>query len=169
MNARSTKTRKLLQEGLVKAMLEKNHHDINVSDIVKQAGLNRTTFYCHYNNIDELYKEITNELDKKALESITSKELGIEEFLKYVKANKNTYKALLLNPNDGMYINEFSKHIIKEAIHYTGTSKNKELLYSYSLHGSIGLVKKWIETDFKMSEKKLANILKTIADKIDEI
>lgn len=51
---RFARTEKLLQDALTQLISSRAYEDIYVSDLVKIAGINRSTFYAHYSNIDHL-------------------------------------------------------------------------------------------------------------------
>ena len=62
-------TSKLMNEALL-SLLEKKPFDfITVTDITKKAGVNRSTFYLHYDNVYELLEETIENLNKKVLQS----------------------------------------------------------------------------------------------------
>ena len=49
---RVKRTHKLLQEALIELTIQKGFAAIAVSDITKQAGVNRATFYRHYQDLE---------------------------------------------------------------------------------------------------------------------
>ena len=51
-------TKRLLREALLKQMNEKPFAQISVKGLCDEAGLNRTTFYLHYQTTEDLLREI---------------------------------------------------------------------------------------------------------------
>ena len=51
---RILRTRALLRQGLAELMQEKNAGDITVKELVAHANVNRSTFYLHYTDIDQM-------------------------------------------------------------------------------------------------------------------
>ena len=49
-NQRRTLTKRLLKESLIELLKEKDIRKINITELCRAAGINRTTFYCHYSN-----------------------------------------------------------------------------------------------------------------------
>ena len=100
-------TARLMNQALL-ALLEKKDIDfISITEITQKAGVNRSTFYLHYDNIYELLEETLENLNKEFINSfpvkipyvIKSKEdafLITEEqlipYLDFCKRNKRILK-----------------------------------------------------------------------------
>ena len=52
-NQRIKLTKRLLKESLLKLLTEKNIKKISVSELCQTAGINRSTFYNHYNQVHQ--------------------------------------------------------------------------------------------------------------------
>lgn len=48
MDRRSDKTKKLLENALIKLIIEKGFDRISIKDLTEEADINRGTFYIHY-------------------------------------------------------------------------------------------------------------------------
>lgn len=97
MDIRAQKTRKALRKALVECMEEKPVKEIQVKEICQRAGLDRTTFYKHYKDVDELITELeTEQLNqfRKIMESEDKfgEEL-IKDILNLIEENKHINKA----------------------------------------------------------------------------
>lgn len=46
-----------MDEALIYLLNDKDYDYITIKEICKKAGVNRSTFYLHYENIDDLLKE----------------------------------------------------------------------------------------------------------------
>lgn len=57
-NARSTASKTAIQDAMIALLAEKEPGQISVQDIVKRAGVNRSTFYAHYLDTGDLMKKI---------------------------------------------------------------------------------------------------------------
>lgn len=51
------RTRKSIKDALLSLLEERQINDIHVTDICKRGGINRTTFYTHFNNISDALNE----------------------------------------------------------------------------------------------------------------
>ncbi|MBB3128103.1 AcrR family transcriptional regulator [Paenibacillus rhizosphaerae] len=57
MNKRVTYTQHYLSEALISLMAEKDYASITIRNIVEKAGVNRSTFYLHYYDKDDLLNQ----------------------------------------------------------------------------------------------------------------
>ena len=57
-NQRIALTKKLLQEGLLRLLETKSLDKISVTELCRESGINRATFYNHYNSPQELLTDI---------------------------------------------------------------------------------------------------------------
>lgn len=83
---------------------KKELQKISVSELVKRAGINRGTFYCHYDDIysvaEEYEKELINKFFMKTpLTDVKNVEAFIDSFFGHMKENHENYK-MLCNSND---------------------------------------------------------------------
>ena len=69
---RSKRTDMLLQESLVELLQMKNLQEITVSELTETADLSRTTFYLHYDNIDQLYKQLEENLYQQFVQILSA-------------------------------------------------------------------------------------------------
>lgn len=53
-----------MDEALIEMLKKKEYKYITVTDICNKAGVNRSTFYLHYDSIDDLLKETINYVNK---------------------------------------------------------------------------------------------------------
>ena len=60
-NSRSQETRERLKEALLRLLARRDILDVTVSRLCQEAGVNRSTFYSHYDSIGELMEELERE------------------------------------------------------------------------------------------------------------
>ena len=84
-------------------LLEKHKYDdITISQICNQANINRSTFYCHYTDINDLILKVEKKFAQETADIFNfgerrSHEAMVEMF-GFVKKNKYFYKAFLNIP-----------------------------------------------------------------------
>ena len=55
---RIRRTKKLLRQALTRLMQQKDFQSITVTDVVREADINRGTFYAHYRDVYDLRDKI---------------------------------------------------------------------------------------------------------------
>lgn len=98
---RTTRTQEMLKAALL-TLLQDGHslHQISIQQLTKRANLNRTTFYLHYQNINELKEHLTNDI----LQGITDK---IENLTSIFNRNREDHLIQLLD-----YLLDQRNHIL---------------------------------------------------------
>lgn len=59
---RIQKTREAIRKTFEKMICEMDYEQISVKELTERARINRKTFYLHYNTLDDLLREIQNEM-----------------------------------------------------------------------------------------------------------
>ena len=113
MNRQESKyfiTASRMDEALLCLLERKDFEFITVKEICQKAGVNRSTFYLHYENTNELLEETINMLNERFVSSFP-KELVVnaknriltspdflKSYLNFVKENKRAYKLIHQKP-----------------------------------------------------------------------
>ena len=172
-------TARLMNQALL-ALLEKKDIDfISITEITKKAGVNRSTFYLHYDNIYELLEETIENLNKEFINSfpvqipyeIKSKEdafLITEEqlipYLDFCKRNKRILKLAHQKPH--LFQSERVYRKMYDGILYPAIAQflEDETQRIYNLEfftqGVAGIIHKWIELDCNLNIDSLIKIIK---------
>ena len=67
LTERGERTQRLLSETLMQLIAEKGYDKITVKDITSQAGIDRTTFYLHFKDKDDLFSKSQRHLVEELL------------------------------------------------------------------------------------------------------
>lgn len=176
-NQRVMITKLLLKNALISLLKQKSIQTISIIELCKEAQVNRSTFYKHYDSQYELLDEIEIDMFSKAEEWLSKFHLdesqkydSIISILTYIESNLEFCNLLFHNNADP----EFSQKIVKLAMPFmiekSNTSKkNDELvkfLNMYIFEGSFHLIKEWVNDTNIISKAKLAKILEDNADTI---
>lgn len=89
----SNLTKKAIREAFLKLLHEKPYSTITVKDIVSECGLNRNTFYYHYNDIPTLLDVvIKDDCDRiiQSYPSLSSLEECLELAVSFAKENERS-------------------------------------------------------------------------------
>lgn len=74
---RARRTRQMLQTAMMEIMAEKKFSAINIQDITARAGLNRATFYAHFDDKYDLVNAIIRQHFQNALNARISQDAGL--------------------------------------------------------------------------------------------
>ena len=172
-------TAQLMNQALLSLLEKKDIDFISVTEITKKAGVNRSTFYLHYDNIYELLEETIENLNKEFVSSfnfkfptkIQSKEdafLITDEFLipylTFMKTNKRILKLVHEKPQLFQSKNAYKK--MYDTIFYPAIScfvkDEKKRIYNLEFFtgGVVAIVHKWLELDCVTEIEDLVAIIK---------
>ncbi len=167
-NRRTLVTKRILKESLLQLMAEKSITKISIKEICDLSEMSRSTFYLHYQDQFELLKDIEDEVLDKTFESL--EDVGnpfntiesIENFLEYVRSNKETFGVLLCQSDTADFqkaiIEKIESHIKKSIPDFTSETKDR-YLFIFIMQGSLNLLRSWIENDFDMPIPELARLI----------
>lgn len=171
-NQRIALTKKLLQEGLLRLLEAKQLDKISVTELCKEAGINRATFYNHYNSPQELLKDIEDKIAAD-LNSIIGLPRTADEVIGQVENVCNYFHdhsrtILILN---GCHTDEEIAtalyEVNKNFQYYRLSSKIAGTLDQTSLHlvsvffyiGCYNLLLEWLKHGLQKTPKEIAGLI----------
>lgn len=159
----------LMNQALIELLNKKEYEYITIKEICNKAGVNRSTFYLHYETIDDLLEECIENTNNQFItyfnESTTdfiqkiknnNKEDLIlithnylEPYLKYVKDNKVLYQVTAKNPyimKSTQKYNSLNTHIFIPIFKKFGIDKkSEEYMIAYYINGVYAIINQWIK------------------------
>ncbi len=167
-------TKMVLKQGLVGLMKEAKIDTITVTDICKAAGVNRGTFYAHYNDPADLLHQIEEELFDTIRATLTKKNaegvpVSANEWMlgtfQCIMDNRELCQILLGKNGDVEFLRRVLR-ITKDLLYDSYKQKAGEVdetqfayVYAFIANGSIGLIQNWIQDGMKESPEFLVSIL----------
>ena len=172
-------TAELMNQALLSLLEKKDIEFITVTEITKKAGVNRSTFYLHYDNIYELLEETIENLNKQFVGSfemqvpfrMKSKEDAflitderIVPYLNFVKQNRRVLRLIHQKPqlfqSNSVYKKMYDS-VFYPAISYFVCGEN-ERIYNLEFYtgGVCAIINKWIELDCVTEIEELIKIIK---------
>ena len=149
-------------------LLEKNKYDdITISQICKQAEINRSTFYCHYSDINDLIIKIERKFAKETADIFNfgqrrSNDAMIEMF-SFIKANKYFYRAFLNIPYTTFAESDTKSKCLEIIGRNTNikSSLDMGLFYRASFFGAgiKEMCRIWLSRDCKETPEQMAALL----------
>ena len=156
-----------IETAFLTLILNHKYEDITTSQICKQAGVNRSTFYCHYNDINDLIIKIENKF-AKGMASIfnygerQNHEAFVEMFT-FVKDNKYFYKAFLNIPYATLAETTTKIDVLKHIGENTKIDKSNPMAIFYRASffgaGIKEMCRLWLQFDCKESPEEMAQLL----------
>lgn len=173
-NQRTRLSKMLFKNALMDLLIEKGSiNKVSVRELCDRAELNRSTFYAHYQEPNDLLIEIETELLDATEEHL--KKIGAENeigahkyilsFLQYIRQNDKPFRALLIDSTDPEFRSRFMQQSIIQFVENLRIVLPKELeqyIFSYILNGSTGIIIQWIRSDYAADENEIVNLLFSI-------
>lgn len=175
-NARTRFTRHVLQDTVIKLLQTQPLQSISVKEVCQRAGINRSTFYGYYDNIQDLVADIENEtltwLDHAIATAFKTTlradlEPVITSICQYAADNKDRVRILLSLKTDP----QFQRRLISIILDYSNwharaqsdgadpTLANMRLLFCIA--GGLGLVQSWVDDGFSATPEAIAHVIYT--------
>ncbi|MBO7187799.1 MAG: TetR/AcrR family transcriptional regulator [Clostridia bacterium] len=172
-------TAQLMNQALISLLEKKDIEFITVTEITKKAGVNRSTFYLHYENIYDLLEETIQNLNERFINSFNIKvPLKITSpkdaylitndflipYLNFCKENKRVLK--LVNKKPESFRNKDTYQKMYNTIFYPAITqfvkKEDERIYflEFFTQGVASIVHKWLELDCSTKIEELIEIIK---------
>ena len=67
----------LMDEALLRLLEKKEFDFITITEVCKKAGVNRSTFYLHYENMDDLLVETIEMINKRFNDAFNNKKVNV--------------------------------------------------------------------------------------------
>ena len=164
-------TKMFLRESLLALMKEKPIAKITPTELCRHAKMNRNTFYTHYNSPEALLKSIEDEMYEQIRHSIEHSLIGesisalMAEICQAIFDHRDLCTVLFSEYGD----KDFLRRIIDLAHDRTiadwraagmgSDDEQAEMLYCYSVNGSVSVIQKWILDGMKKSPQEIAQFI----------
>ena len=166
---RRTLTKRLIREAMLTMLKTRSIQDITVRELCDAAGVNRTTFYNHYDGVYEVLGEIEENFLLQLTDEggFTHGQLDlpqhIERLCEKLRQNKDTALLLLTNNADP----NFSAKLMKlqacgPVWSETASSYSPaeyELLSQFISGGAYAMVCHWLESGCSQTPKQVAALM----------
>lgn len=175
-NQRIALTKKLLQEGLLRLLENKTLDKISVTELCRESGINRATFYNHYNSPQDLLNGIEEKLTQN-LKSIIGTPKTVAETCSHVEAvcvffYENAHTILTLHKChadtqiiEALYeLNKtYQAHRIKERYTRSIAPEGIHLIAVYFNTGCYNILLDWLENNIPATPAEIAELMIILA------
>lgn len=176
-----------MDEALLALLEEKDLEYITVKEICRQAGVNRSTFYLHYETISDLVNEALEMINQRFLSYFPQQEeevlgnMGSREredlvlvtreyllpYLRFIRDNKKVYRAAFRNPGSMQAhtrYGELKQRILGPILErFDIPASHRPYYMAYYVEGIIAIVKEWLRQDCADEEEMIADIIESCA------
>lgn len=167
LNHSSVKTKNLIRNAFAELIKENQElNKVTVSELVKRADINRSTFYNHYDSIYDVAEEFEAEVIKVLFENnkkIETKEdvfLYLDNVINYLKENEEIYRLLLSSKDPLLFLERLNHSILNKLynslLNNVNFKKDKSLKFNITFYtdGIINQVLKYFNgsTDCSLDE-----------------
>ncbi len=167
-------TKRLLREGFLRCLEKKTADKITISDLCKESGVNRTTFYNHYQQPIQILNDMALEyslnlrsiLNENMADDQTINEAAIEKCCQYLYKNSSELK-ILLSENADSSLKRMATEILSEMADQSGLSDSKSIdKDSYRLYvrasgaAAYELIRCWIIEEIEKTPEEIVSLLK---------
>ena len=174
-----------MDEALIALLEEKDLEYITVKEICRQAGVNRSTFYLHYETISDLVNETLEMINQRFLSYFPQQEeevLGnmdsrerkdlvlvtreyLLPYLHFIRDNKKVYRAAFRNPSSMQAhtrYGELKQHILGPILErFEIPATHRPYYMAYYVEGIIAIVKEWLRQDCGDEVEMIAGIIES--------
>ncbi len=173
MDRRILKTKRNIRESLMDLMKTKTVSQITITELTDHADIGRKTFYLHYTSLDDVLKEIEEEMTStffKYLDEYTNngKAYDITEIFKdlnnLILSKESFLRSIAMNDSYSFFEHIF-ENILKAAVErickeiYHISSLNIDLYVSFYVSGIISTYFRWLRGDIDTTLDNLTRVL----------
>lgn len=171
---KSLETEQKLKKSLLKFLSSTPLEKISIKEIAFDAKVNRGTFYLHYKDINELLRQIEEDvlseiitlLKKWEGDSISHRDI-IPAISNHIISQKELFKVLLIN--ESSYFSKKIKDLMREGYLKVIEKNNLNIdskLIEVSLSANYGILKEWATSSTKFDIREYQEFM---FDQIDKI
>lgn len=184
-------TARLMDEALISILDKKDFEYITVKEVCKKAGVNRSTFYLHYEGMGDLLDETAKYLNDLFLEHMAKSDVKTDiiknipssplkelrlvtpeyviPYLEFIYEHKKLFmtsvKVSGLLKLDKAY-NALYKNVLEPImIRFNVDETERGYVIDFYVHGLIAIVTRWIKRGFSEPIQKIADIIIAYGDK----
>jgi len=171
-NRRITLTKKMLKEALLRLLERESLEQINISELCREADINRTTFYKYYTSPHDVLTDIGADLAEgfRSAHDLQNAELSGKEFLElicaYLYKNAELVKVLIRCNTDADFaklLNDFYESLWSMKGRLQGMdqldAESVRLISTYLGSGCYYLLRQWLIEEIPKTPQEVAELL----------
>ena len=174
-----------MNRALLELLGEKGYEYITVKELCARAGVNRSTFYLHYDGMADLLSETVEQTLQSLLDKFEERpedfirRIGTDErenlilltprylsvYLEFIRENRAVLRAAYSNPEalqTRNTVRNLTRHILCPIMRRFGIPEGDMPYYAaFYLRGAMAIVEEWLSSDCSRSDAEIAELLIT--------
>ena len=167
-------TKMFLRESLLELMREKPISKITPTELCRRAGINRNTFYTHYRSAEDLLSSVEEAFFDKVRGSLERLGSGlstsalIAEICVAIAENFDLSRILLSENGDTRFLERLislahdQTMLAWRAAGIRADAALLEILYTYSVNGSVAVIREWVRQGMPQPPQTVAEQLERL-------
>ncbi len=171
-----------MDDAFLKLLDKKDFEYITIKEICDLAGVNRSTFYLHYETVNDILDESMDYINGKFLSYFEHLDidfnnidtLALEElhlitptylipWIEFIKDNTRLFQTFLKR-HDTLRISLSYEQILEKVIRpilsrYGVPAKNQEYMFLFYVEGIVGIIKHWLRNKCELSVNDVATLI----------
>ncbi len=174
---RVTRTKKAIQNAYLRLLKVKGTEKITISDIAREADIDRKTFYLHYDSAEDIIREYAEEKTRELLARLTlrsfftlsfDRKIFAKEVNKMLSEHLEFCRMIAGNPSLGFFWNEVQKvtvDVLSEiyARHSRLPESDLRIQVSFFVAGAMYVYQSWLRDEIPCSMEELGDKVSQIA------
>lgn len=170
MDKRRERTLDKIRKSFEKLIIESNYDTVTVKEITAEAGINRKTFYIHFECIEDLFQDLEDRTENLLIgileeKNFFDKDFSLKEFLnafmQLISSNERLYEKLLTDDRY-RFVFRTLKNKVKEKIISTflkdKDAVETEIISEFIFAGLMKVFRVWRANPDGISEEKLYSV-----------
>ncbi|MCH5162761.1 MAG: TetR/AcrR family transcriptional regulator [Clostridiales bacterium] len=180
MSTPKNKTTNKIKDGLIALLETAPLEDITVTALCETAGINRATFYYHYDSVSAVFDELESKLEDEFNRFLTRTAIAGDSspeksfyvmFFEFVARNATLCKMILNSPHPGnnsfltraMESGRYKVTDMMTALYPNCTKTKIDFYYMFVSHGFLGLLEYWLNSGMKEPVDSMAEVGERVA------
>lgn len=153
MDKRFEKKEILIKETFKQLLAEKYFERITVQELTTKAGIDRKTFYLHYNTLDDLLRAIQKDLATKfnervnGLDPIDDLEAVTKEFFYFSNKEGKYYENITLNNEYSYMRNHMIKNVVTANVGNIDKNNIRRFQIAFAVNTTLLFYSEWVRSN----------------------
>ena len=170
-NLRFQETERKIKSAFLDLLGRRSMDDITVGDVCEAAGINRSTFYAHYDSAEALLEAMDEDMVRRLMaifndETVdrpTRRDRYLIPYLHFLLDNRAFYRAYFHNSSQYSFKHDLQA-ICRASLEYCvrampEQTEHADLLVAYHTAGIYALIREWANRNFDLTPEQMADVL----------